>query len=741
MSPNHTGLGPAAAPAPEASPDTHGKAPAMPDAWNVADLGFDPLLQCLVTIAALFERPRGPEAFAAGLPLVDNRLTPELLVRAAARAGLSAAIDKRPLDRIASYTLPCIVLLEGKSAGVLRRIEAGQAEIALPETGRGEARIPLAELERIYSGYVIFVRPELGFDNRTEEANATRPSSWFWGTIFSFWPVYLEVAFAALIVNLFALTGSLFAMNVYDRVVPNNATETLWVLAIGAAVVFVFDLVLRSVRNYFLDNAGNRADVLLASRIFEHVLGVRMAGRPASAGAFANHLREFETLREFFTSSTLTALIDLPFAILFILVIWKIGGPLAWIPAVAFPIVALIGFIIQIPMNRAIRQAFAETTQKHGILVETIGGLETIKSLGAEGRMLGRWESIVGRTARSSTRARTLSALAINFSMFAQNAVSIAMIIAGVYMIADGLITLGALIACTMLAGRGMLPLSQVAALATRLEQSLASLDALNKVMALPVERPADAHFVHREDIRGEIEFRNVEFAYPNQKIGALNGLSVFIRAGEKVGIIGRIGSGKSTIARLMLGLYEPQAGSVLVDGTDIRQLDPASLRRRMGCLLQDVYLFYGTIRDNILAGAPHADDRALLSASYIAGVDEFTNQHPMGFDTAVGERGELLSGGQRQAVGLARALVGNPSILIFDEPTSAMDHSSETLVKMRLTEALPGKTLILITHRSSLLSLVDRLIVVDGGRVVADGPRETVVAAQAQGKVRTGKS
>jgi ATP-binding cassette subfamily C protein LapB len=661
-------------------------------------------------------------------------------VRAAARAGLSAAVDKRPLGKIADYTLPCVLLLEGRSACILRRVDRGHAEILMPEAGRGAARLTLAELEKIYAGYVIFVRPEVGFDSRTDDARAERPSSWFWGTVASFWPVYLQVALAALVVNIFALTGSLFTMNVYDRVVPNNAIETLWVLAIGAAAVFVFDLILRSVRNYFLENAGNRADILLASRIFEHVLGVRMAGRPASAGAFANHLREFETLRDFFTSSTLAALIDLPFALLFMLVVWQIGGPLAWIPAVAFPIVALIGFLIQIPLNRAVRRSFADATQKHGILVETLGGLETIKSLGAEGRMLGRWESIVGRTARSATRSRTLSALAINFSLFAQNAVSVVMVIAGVYMIAEGQITLGALIACTMLAGRAMLPLSQVAALATRLEQSLAALGALNKVMALPVERPPNAHFVHRADMQGEIEFRNVEFSYPNQKLGALNGLSLFVRAGERVGIIGRIGSGKSTVARLMLALYEPQGGAILVDGTDLRQIDPASLRQRIGCLLQDVYLFYGTVRENILAGAPHADDAALLSASYVAGVDEFCNRHPLGFDTPVGERSELLSGGQRQAVALARALVGNPPILILDEPTSAMDNSSETLFKTRLTEVLPGKTLVLITHRSSLLSLVDRLVVIDNGRVVADGPRETVIAALAQGKIRTGK-
>ncbi len=719
-------------------------APTKPaaESWRVPGAGTgDALLQCLVAISALLDRPKSAEAFIAGLPLADGVLTPDLFVRAATRTGLSAAIDRRPLAGIPSYTLPCVLLLKNRAACILLAVKGDTADVLLPETGHGSQSMKLADLTDLYDGYAIFVRPEHAFDTRAEETRRARPSSWFWGTIFSFWPVYLEVAVAALIVNLFSLTGALFSMNVYDRVVPNNATETLWVLAVGAFVVFAFDLVLRSLRNYFLDNAGSRADVLLASRIFEHVLDVRLAGRPASAGAFANHLREFETLRDFFTSSTLVALIDFPFAILFMIVIWVIGGPLAAVPAIAFPIVALIGFVVQAPLNRAVRTSFVEATQKHGILVETLHGLETIKSIGAEGRMLGRWERIVGQTARSSMMVRTLSALAVNFSLFAQSAVSVVMVIVGVYLITDGQLSLGALIASTMLAGRAMMPLSQVAALCVRLVQSLASLEALNKIMELPVERPSTANFVHRPDLRGDIEFKNVTFSYPNQKMGALNGLSLNIRAGERVGVIGRIGSGKSTIARLVLGLYEPQSGSVLIDGTDLRQIDPAALRRRTGSVLQDVYLFYGSVRENILSGSPSSDDAALLRAASVAGVDEFVNRHPMGFDLQVGERGDQLSGGQRQAVAIARALVGDPPILLLDEPTSAMDNSSETRFKARLTEYLPGKTLILITHRSSLLSLVDRLIVIDGGRVVADGPRETVLSALSQGRVKAGET
>lgn len=707
--------------------------------WIVEPQGpSDPLLGCLVAIAALLERPKSAEGFTAGLPLIDLRLTPALFVRAAARAGLSAAITKRSLADIPRYAVPCVLLLEERGACVLTKLDKGRAEIIVAESGSGTTSLPLDDLARVYTGRAIFVRPEHRFDSRDEDVRSERPSSWFWGTILLFWPTYLEVCLAALIINLLALTGSLFAMNVYDRVVPNSAFETLWVLAIGTAVVFVFDLVLRTLRSYFLDVAGRRADVLLASRIFEHVLGVKMMARPASAGAFANHLREFETLRDFFTSSTLAAVIDLPFALIFMLVIWALGGKLAFVPLVAFPAVAVVGLIIQIPLNRAVTRTFREGSQKHGLLVEAIGGLETIKSLGGEGRTLRRWEGLVGTTARAGVTVRTLSMLAINFSLLAQNLVSITMIVVGVYMIAGGELTVGGLIACTILGSRAMLPLSQIAALFTRFEQSRASLNALNAVMKMPVERPDGASFVHRPDLKGDIELRNVTFAYPNQKIGSLNGATLRIRAGERVGIIGRVGSGKSTIARLLIGLYEPQAGAVLIDGTDVRQLDPANLRRRVGCVLQDVYLFFGTVRDNILQGAPHADDAALLRAARLAGVDDFVARHPSGYDLQVGERGEALSGGQRQAIGLARAFVGDPPILLLDEPTSAMDHTSESRFKNRLVEVLAGKTLILITHRTSMLSLVDRLLVIDGGRVVADGPRDAVLAALTEGKVRT---
>ena len=708
--------------------DTDGSEAAQ---WDVAAQGGkrdDPLLASLVTLIGRLDRPMSAEALIAGLPLPDSDLTPELFVRAAERAGLNAKLVKRRVKQISNLTLPCVLLLSPRSACVLVHIDKRDADIIFPESGDAVTRVPLTELAKQYLGYALFARPQVNLESHALDVGVRQSKAWFWGTLLRFWPIYASVAFAALLINLFALVTPLFIMNVYDRVVPNNAIETLWVLAIGVATVFVFDFILRILRSYFADAAGRSADTLIASRMFEQVMGMKMSARPQSAGAMASHLREFETLRDFFTSVTLTTLIDLPFVFLFIAMIWFVGGPLAYVPLIAVPIVLFVGLIIQIPLTRVVRRTFTESAHKHGILFEAIGGLETVKSMGAEGRMQRNWENEVGRSAKSAAQARSLSTVAISLAAFSQNFVTVGVVVFGVYQIAEGEMTVGALVAATILAGRTMAPLAQIAGLCTRFQQSRAALKALDQIMKMPVERPASRSFLHRPRLNGDIEFKKVVFAYPNQQTPVLDGLSFSIKAGERVGVIGRIGSGKSTIERLILGLYEPAEGSVLVDGTDVRQIDPADLRRNIGCIPQEVYLFSGSVRDNIAFSAPDAGDDAVMRAAKIAGVEDFVRLHPQGFDLQVGERGDAVSGGQRQAIALARALLTDRPILIFDEPTSAMDSGSESRFKSRLEEHLEGKTLVLITHRASLLSLVERLIVIDGGKVVADGPREVVL-------------
>jgi ATP-binding cassette subfamily C protein LapB len=699
----------------------------------------DPLLDCLVSLTHLLERPTSPQALTAGLPLPeDGRLTPELFIRGAARAGLSARLLKRAIERIDDLALPAVLLLEGRGACVLvGRVGAGELEIVVPETGRGTIRIATADLAARYSGYALFARPEVGFDHRDPEARAERGGHWFWGIIARQWQIYAEVAVAALLINMFALASPLFVMNVYDRVVPNNAVETLWVLALGTVIVFLFDFMLRTLRGYFVDSAGRMADLKLAARIFEQVMGIRLAVRPASAGAFANNLKEFETLRDFFTSATITALVDLPFIFFFVFIVWTIGGPVALVPTAAIPIVIVTGLLLQIPLNRIVRRTFKEAGQKHGVLVETINGLETIKSMGAESRMQRMWERYVAAAAASANSSRFLSSVTVNLAVTATNLVTVGVVIIGVYRIGDGLMSVGALIACSIISGRAMAPLGQVAQVLSRFHQARSAYAALDALMAMPVDRPPAVRFVHRAHLRGGIEFKQVTLTYPGQKIPALAAVSFKIEPGERIGLIGRIGSGKTTIEKLVLGLYEPDSGSILIDGTDIRQIDPADLRRNVGCVPQDVMLFSGTLRDNITLGAPHADDAAVLRAADISGVEEFASRHPLGYDMNVGERGHVLSGGQRQSVAVARALLGEPPILVLDEPTSAMDNGAENRLKSRLGEEVHGRTLLIVTHRASLLALVDRLIVLDGGRIVADGPKDQVLKALASGQIR----
>ncbi len=713
-----------------------------PQEWRIAPSAIDfedPLLSCLVTLSGLLERPISAEALKAGLPHAAERFTPELAVRAAERAGVDAQITSRPKVRdILPVTLPCILLLKGGNACVLLSYHGrDMAEITIPEGGTSKKKIGIDELQDQYTGYAIFARPEFKFDERAADIRLSKPRAWFWGTLAKFWPIYSHVLLASVLINVFALASPLFIMNVYDRVVPNNAIETLWVLALGVVTVFAFEFVMRNLRAYFVDVAGKNADVIIASRLLEQLMSMKLASKGASTGAMANNLREFESLREFFTSGTVVAIVDLPFIFLFVGVIWLVAGEVAIVPLLVVPLVILVGVALQFPLRSVIEKTHRESSQKHALLVETIDGLETIKASAAEGRIQRAWERFCGLTAESSGKARFISGIATTFAQVSIQMATVAVVVYGVHLIAEGKITMGALIAATILTGRALAPLSSVAAMLTRLQQSRVALKSLDAIMNAPVERPANKTFLHRPKLSGEIEFKEVSFSYPGQESNALDKLSFKVKPGERIGILGRIGSGKSTVARLLIGLYEPAEGAILTDGTDIRQIDPADLRRNFGYVAQDNYLFFGTVRDNIAFGAPHLDDQAVLRAAQVAGVSDFLRSHPHGLDLQVGERGMSLSGGQRQAIVIARALMLDPTIILLDEPTSNMDNSTEATFKKRLGEALPGKTLLLVTHRSSMLTLVDRLLILDGGKIVADGPKEEVLSALKQGQIR----
>ena len=711
---------------------------AVAESWDLASdaaTRCDPLLDCLVQLTALHGKPCSSEAIAAGLPIGEAGLSPELFVRAATQAGFAARIVRRPVAGLSVLILPAVLLLEDRGACVLLSLTGDTCRVLLPESG-GEREISLAELEARYVGGAILVQPRPRLDARSELHTAPKSKHWFWSAMAQSWPMYGEALVASLLINLFALVTPFFTMNVYDRVVPNLALETLWVLTIGIVLVFGFDLLIRTLRAYFIDVAGKRVDVVLSSNIFARVLGIRMEARPPSVGAFAGNVQEFESFREFVTSATITTLVDLPFALLFIVAMAWIGGPIAWIPLAAMPVTVGFGLLLQGPLSNVVQDSFRHASQRQATLVESLAGLETLRAQRAEGPAQLRWEQAIGQIAKLGLRARFLSSAVVNFASFVQQAAYVAVVVCGVYLIVDERLTVGGLIACTLLTGRVLAPLSQIAGLLTRWHQARTALASIDRIMTLPVERDVERGYLSRPRLKGSIEFRDVTFHYPGQQVPALRNVSFRIAAGERVALIGRIGSGKTTIEKLVLGLYAPTTGSILIDAVDSRQIDPAELRRDVGYVPQDVVLFYGTVRDNIVLGTPHADDATVLRAADAAGIREFIDRHPLGFAMPVGERGEGLSGGQRQAIAVARAYLTQPPVLVLDEPSNAMDSRSEETFKERLAQQLAGRTLLLITHRASLLSLVDRIIVLEGGSVAADGPRDQVLAALAAGRV-----
>lgn len=712
-------------------------APAKP--WHLNEHGAhdDPLLDCLAALTRIHGKPWTHEALVAGLPLVDNKLTPSLLPRAANRAGLSARLVRQALGNVRSALLPVILLLADQRACLLLEwLPDGRARVRFPEAGESDTLLEGAELAALYAGIVCYVRPRFRFEARVPELGRVRARHWFWGTVMANWRVYRDALLASVLVNLFSLAMPLFSMNVYDRVVPNRAEETMWVLALGILLVLGFDFMLRTVRAFIIDTAGKRIDTTLSARIMERVLGVRMEARPESVGSFAANLRAFETVRDFIASATVTALVDLPFVLLFVVALAWLSPWLVLPPLICAAIAVLAAWIVQAKMHELTETTYRASAQRNATLVESLVGLEAIKTLGAEGAIQRRWERSTLFLAQTGAQIKLLSSMVVNFTQFIQQAVSVIVVIVGVYLLLDAKLSMGGIIAASMLAGRMLAPLGQVAGLMTQYHNARTSLAGVEQQMKLPVERPDNAAFLHRAAFRGEIAFRDVSFKYPEREQTALRRVSFALAPGEKVGIIGRIGSGKTTLEKLVLGLYQPTEGAVMVDGVDVRQIDPAELRRAVGFVPQDATLFYGSLRENIALGAPFADDAAVLAAADIAGVTEFANTHPRGFDMLIGERGESLSGGQRQAVAIARALLHDPPILLLDEPTSAMDHQSEERLKQRLREYAHAKTLILVTHRTSLLDLVDRLIVIDNGQIMADGPKAQVVEALQQGRI-----
>ncbi|MCE4536488.1 type I secretion system permease/ATPase [Pelomonas sp. P7] len=736
----------------------NGEPPPPPDPLEnlTSQPAGDPLLQALSWLTAHHGKPRSPDSLRAGAP-VDGLLTPDGAIRVMREAGYNAGLLRKRIDDIHGLLLPAVLLLGGGDACVLvRRLDdpaavapgACRYEVVFPGPEAAAVPATTAELEPEYSGFMLAVSPlESAQKPRTETpllklADKGLASHWLWGTLKRFTPYYRASMLAALLSNVLMLVSGLVTSVIYDKVIPHQAMVTLWTLAVGAGVALLFDLFARQLRSHLIDLAGRKADLVIGAKLYRQTLGVRMEHKPASAGSYAHYLAQVEMVREFFTSATLSALSDLPFLVIFIGMTFVIGGPLGWVLVLAAPVIMGLSWAIQGALRRAMRTNMQETADLHGTLVESLEGLEDLKTSGAEGRFLRRYEHTTAIVADTALTARALSSWSMNISSTLQQAVNLILLVWGVYLIRDGVISSGALIGSVMFASRAIAPLGSLVSLATRYQGARAAMLSLNQMMNAPVERDSSRNYVPLSTITGKVGLHDVGFAYPAAAPHAgqhaaegtapkvLRNVTLRLEAGERVAILGRIGSGKSTILRLLGGLYQPTEGMVEVDGIDLRQVDPAEFRSRVGFVSQEPRLFVGTLRDNVLMGRAHLDAGRLVEVAKLTGLDRVVAGHPMGWDLPVGEMGQLLSGGQRQLVALARALVTKPQILLMDEPTSSMDAQSEMAFLRQLRDAAGSATLVVVTHRPAVLELVQRIVVVDGGRVVMDGPRDQVLAA-----------
>jgi len=704
-------------------------------------LSTDPLMQCLVVLTKLNNRPASAEALAYGLPFdpKDNKQrlfsvdkSKANFSRAAAKAGFNSKLQERKLRDIPAIVLPVILPLKKDSACVLLELnqEEGVAQIIAPSVDETPMEIDIEKLEEEYLGYVFFLKRKYeGFGQDKLVGTIAKKGGWFFGTLMKFKGIYSRVLLATFLVNLFVIAGPMFTMNVYDRIIPHNAVDTLWVLALGIGMIYVFDLILKVIRTYMLENAAKKSDIILSSLLFEQAMNLKLKNKPRSVGVFTGTIKDFDGIRSFFASSAITAFIELPFAFIFIAVIYSINSTIVMIPLTVILLIILISIPMRYSIQKIINSTHEATGKRNSILVESLSNLETIKVFNAGGSVQWHWEESSGYIAAKSLMSRIRSSSLATIAAFLTQFSTVAIVVLGVYLIREGDMTMGGLIAVNILASRSIAPMTQAVSLLLSVGQMKVGLQSLNEFMDQEIERSDNKKFIRRPEFRGDIEIKNVSFSYPDEQKKALTDISFKLTPGEKVGIIGQVGSGKSTISKLLLGLYDPDEGSVFIDGLDIKQIDPADLRHNFSYVPQDVVLFSGTVRDNITLKSPHAVDDAIIRAAEIGHVNSFTDRHPMGMDMQVGERGFNLSGGQRQSVAVAMGFIEQSPIVLLDEPTNAMDFNTELKVITNLKNVTQDKSTIIITHKPTILDIVDRVIVMDNGTIVMDGPKEEILA------------
>jgi len=692
----------------------------------------DPVLECLTFLARRYDRPSSPVVLSAGLALTDTGKLPFHQIEAALEhVGIRTEVVRRPLRRWKAFNTPAILDMEDGHAVVLLDVKAEQGLVHDPRR-TDDVWIDLLTLEATYKGTAVIVEPDPTRDRENERpwAKAAR-AHWFWSEIWKVRRSFGYVVLAATIINLLAFAMPLFTMNVYDRIIPNRAAASLWVLALGVMLAMALEFTLRVARAQLVDQIGRDLDARLSQKLFEKVMNIPLLERSGSTGAFARRVSEYEIVRDFFASTTVVLAVDMIFMVLFLAMIMILAGPLVLVPIVGMSIMIAAGFTLQKAMSQVSKDAQADASLQHSVLVESIGGIETLKATRAEGVMLGRWRRYAQTSAATQERLRKLTTVAVNMASLAQQGITIGLIVGGFYMFNTGHISMGAIIALVMLAGRALAPVGQFAFLITRARQAMVTLDTLQTMMEAPDERAQAARSVVPTLGRGEIKLEHLSFRYPNASSDSLSDINLVIHPGEKIGVIGRVASGKSTLGRVLCGLYPPTDGSMLVDNLDSRQYHPHELRQEFRFVGQDAELFSGSVRDNLVLGGADADDQDLVDAVKRSGADMFLARDASGFDLSVGERGRRLSGGQRSFLVLARALVRPSKLLFLDEPTGAMDTQTERWFIEALHKGLgKDQTLVVSTHRHAMLSIVDRLLVIDQGRIIADGPKDQVLKA-----------
>ncbi|MDU4290505.1 type I secretion system permease/ATPase [Mixta calida] len=713
-----------------------------PELENAAapDTSDESLPMALQNALRLFDVRLTLSEISDGMPRCPDSGQPEKQKRWAAqvlqRRSMAAVWRSLALTDVKSFLLPAVIRFQ-ESYAVLTHYDEQQCRLILPLLGSQPVAIDTQELLRHYEGELLLLRPKAHMDHRAEDLVQLSGEHWFWHTIWRFKRYIFEAAVLSVVINVLVLAMAIFTMTVYNRVLPNQTYVTLWTMAIGVTLALFFELCARLARAWVTDRAGKKIDLLLGAQIFRHVLQGKMENRAQSSGAFGNVMQSFETVRELTTSAALTTVADLPFVLLFLLVIHMVAGPLVWCVMLILVAIVTMVLLMQIPLKRHAEESMKIGSNRYGLVIETLDNLETIKALRAENLVSGKHDIASVKLSTVSMKSRFLSTMGSSMIQTTQQFGTVLLLLWGSYLVGDGEISMGGIIATMTLMGRAVMPIATLAALGLRIQQAKTSLSILNKVMETPIEREHGKVYVQLpQGSPSEIVCQNLSFSYRKELPPAVDRIDLTLHHGERVAILGKMGCGKSSLLRLLVGLYQPTGGNIHISGVDINQIEKGELRSRIALVNQEPRLMFGTLRDNLLMGAPWASDEEMMRVAQMTGVSDIVARHPMGFGMPVGERGDTLSGGQKQAIALARALLTEPDVLLLDEPTSGMDMGSERTVLQALVPAMEGRTVVIVTHRPAVLKYVDRIIVMDEGMKVADGPKEEIVKLLNEGKI-----